>query len=61
MVDTWEDFGGTLHPGSISQLVTVNGSYVLPKGIIVLVDEDIEAYFAGALKFYKKDELPENI
>ena len=61
LVDTLEDFGGTLHPGSINQLVTVNGSYVLSNGVIVLVDEDVEAYFAGTLKFYKKDELPENI
>ena len=61
LVDTWEDFSGTLHPGSASQLVTLNGSYVLPNGVISLVNEDIEAYFAGTLKFYKKDELPENI
>lgn len=38
--------------------VTLNGSYILPNGIIVLVDEDIEAYFGGTLVFYDKDELP---
>ena len=38
--------------------VTLNGSYILPSGIIVLVDEDIEAYRNGTLVFYNKDELP---
>lgn len=33
------------------QLVTKNGSYVLPNGVIVLVDEDIEAYIRGTLVF----------
>ncbi len=28
-----------------------NGSYILPGGIIVLVDADIEAYFTGTLIF----------
>ena len=39
--------------------VSVNGSYILPNGIIVLVDEDIEAYLNGTLVFYDKDKLPE--
>ncbi|MBR2926650.1 MAG: hypothetical protein IKC31_03635 [Clostridia bacterium] len=26
---------------------TANGSYILPNGVIVLVDEDIEAYLNG--------------
>ena len=38
--------------------VSVNGSYILPNGIIVLVDEDIEAYLNGTLVFYDKDKLP---
>ena len=42
---------------SITQ-VTPNGSYILPNGIIVLVDEDIEAYLNGTLVFYDKDDLP---
>ena len=33
--------------------------FILPNGIIVLVDEDFESYFAGTLKFYKKDEIPQ--
>lgn len=32
-------------------LVTGNGSYVLPNGVIVLVDEDIGAYLNGTLTF----------
>ena len=41
------------------QKVTINGSYILPNGIIVLVDEDIEAYLNGTLVFYDKDNLPQ--
>lgn len=40
------------------QKVTVNGSYILPNGIIVLVDSDIESYLNGTLVFYDKDDLP---
>ena len=39
-------------------MVTLNGSYILPSGIIVLVDEDFDAYINGTLVFYNKDELP---
>lgn len=47
-------------PGILNiQKVTVNGSYILPNGIIVLVDEDIEAYLNGTLVFYDKDNLPQ--
>ena len=38
--------------------VSVNGSYILPSGIVVLVDEDVEAYLNGTLVFYDKDDLP---
>ena len=41
------------------QKVTINGSYILPNGIIVLVDEDIEAYLNGTLVFYDKDNFPQ--
>lgn len=37
------------------QYVTDNGSYILPNGVIVLVDEDIETYLRGNLEFHKKD------
>lgn len=35
--------------------VTVNGSFILPNGVIVLVDDDIDAYLAGTLVFYDKN------
>ena len=38
--------------------VTINGSYILPSGIIVLVDEDLNAYLNGTLLFCDKDEVP---
>ena len=37
--------------------VSTNGSYVLPDGTIMLVDEDIEAYLNGTLVFYDKDNV----
>ena len=42
---------------SITQ-VSVNGSYILPNGIVVLVEEDIEAYLAGTLQFYHPEDVP---
>ncbi len=42
---------------SITQ-VSINGSYILPNGIVVLVDEDIEAYLAGTLQFYHPEDVP---
>ena len=36
---------------------TENGSYILPNGIIVLVPEDEEAYFAGTLVFYNGETM----
>ena len=44
-------------PFSITK-VTLNGSYILPSGIIVLVEEDVEAYLNGTLVFYDKNDLP---
>lgn len=37
-------------------LVSANGSFVLPNGVIVLVEQDYEAYFNGTLVFYPKGE-----
>ena len=42
---------------SITQ-VSVNGSYIRSDGIVVLVDEDIEAYLAGTLQFYHPEDVP---
>ena len=41
-----------------STKVSLNGSYIMPDGTIMLVDEDIEAYLNGTLVFYDKDSLP---
>ena len=48
-VDTFSDFNQIQ---SIESMVTLNGSYILPNGIIVLVDGDIENYLNDTLKFY---------
>ena len=45
-------------PSNNNTQVTINGSYILPSGIIILVDEDIEDYLNGTLVFYDKDEVP---
>lgn len=34
-----------------SLMTTINGSFILPNGVIVLVDEDIDAYMEGVLLF----------
>ena len=40
--------------------VTVNGTnYTYLGGEIVLVDEDLEAYYNGTLVFYDKNNLPQ--
>ena len=50
--------GMTLHPTMNDLPRSENGSFILPDGVIVLVDEDIEAYFAGTLEFnYPDDNL----
>lgn len=38
--------------------ITLNGSYVLPNGIVVLADEDVEAYMNGTLQFYNSNDVP---
>ena len=56
MLDLNKDTANVL-PASITQ-VTVNGSYILSNGIVVLVDADIEAYMDGTLIFYDRDDVP---
>ena len=51
-----DGFGQIIHN---VQKITPNGSYVLLSGIIVLVDEDVEAYENGTLVFYDKESLPQ--
>ncbi len=38
---------------------SINGSYILPSGIVILVDEDINAYFNNTLIFYNKNDIPQ--
>ena len=48
---------GMTHHQSIGTLPhSENGSFILPDGIIVLVDEDKEAYFNGTLEFIYPDD-----
>lgn len=35
--------------------ITDNGSFILPNGVVVLVDSDIQAYIDGTLKFHDKN------
>ena len=45
-------------PSNNNTKVTINGSYILPSGIIILVDEDIEDYLSNTLVFYDKEFVP---
>lgn len=55
LLDLRDDYYNTI--ASITQ-VSINGSYILPSGIVVLVDEDIQAYLDGTLVFYHPDNIP---
>ena len=48
---------GILQPMSSIEVsfVTEKGSYILPNGIIILVEEDIELFISGQLVFYDKN------
>ena len=53
------DMRNDIHEGIMSiPQVSINGSYIRSDGIVVLVDEDIEAYLAGTLQFYHPANLP---
>ena len=55
-LDLFEDFANSIM--STNTQVSINGSYILPSGIVVLVDEDIQAYLDGTLVFYHPDNVP---
>ena len=55
LIDLRDDYYNSIV--SIAQ-VSLNGSYILNNGIIVLVDEDIQTYLEGELKFYSSDNIP---
>ena len=44
---------------SFTRKISLNGSYTLPNGIIVLVEEDIDAYMNNTLVFYDEDNVPQ--
>lgn len=46
----------TINSSAVTK-VTINGSFILPNGVIVLEDEDLEAYLNGTLVFYDKDKV----
>ena len=55
-LDLFEDYANSIM-STITQ-VSINGSYILPSGIVVLSDEDIQAYLNGTLVFYHPDNVP---
>jgi hypothetical protein len=56
LVDLRDDYYNSIM--SIITQVSTNGSYILSNGIVVLVDEDVQAYLDGILKFYRPDNVP---
>lgn len=46
-------------PGSNDLMVTDNGSYIMPNGIYVIVEEDLEAFLNGTLIFHPYGEVGE--
>ena len=58
LLDLTRDFAtGTL--SAITQ-VSDNGSYILPSGIVVLVDEDVQVYIEGNLVFYNPNKATQD-
>lgn len=55
-LDLFEGYANSIM-STITQ-VSINGSYILSNGIVVLVDEDIQAYSDGTLVFYHPDNIP---
>jgi len=49
-------FGGTWHDGIGSFPYTLNGSFILPNGVIVLEEADMEAYLNGTLVFINPND-----
>ena len=57
LLDLNYDIAVTL-PEGFGYKYTVNGSRLLPNGIAVLVDCDIDSYIDGTLIFYNANEIP---
>lgn len=58
LLDLTTDMGIVQMSSNTPILITTNGSYILPNGIVVLVDDDLDAYFLGTLIFYEQNEIP---
>lgn len=56
ILDLNKDIAQTLPMSQM--LFSANGSYIYPSGTIALVEEDIELYLNGLLKFYSLYEIP---
>ena len=56
VIDLRDDYSNNIM--SLITQVSVNGSYILPNGIVVLVDEDVQAYLDGTLVFYHPNNVP---
>ena len=60
LLDMRFDIGEMPDIQSLTQKFTLNGSYILSNGIIVLVEEDVEAYLHNTLVFFDEDDLPQS-
>ena len=47
-------FNGMGLNSALINKISINGSYILPNGVIVLKDEDLQAFLNGTLIFYNK-------
>ena len=57
-LDLYTDVATPLAQPGITEM-TANGSYILPNGIVVLADADVEAYINGTLEFYSVNDATE--
>lgn len=58
LLDLTYDIAGVSMNSILITKVSINGSYLLPSGIIVLVEEDIASYLNGTFIFYDKNNIP---
>lgn len=58
VLDLSYDYANSILNSAYVKQVTLNGSYILPSGTVVLVEEDVLAYLNGTLTFYDEGRLP---
>lgn len=56
-LDFRKDYANGIYPFSNGSKTTTNGSYIMPNGIIVLADDDMEAFLKGDLRFNNFDNV----